>query len=280
MAQTNTFKFISKKEHFISRPSADLPWISRVAEEHWGQGFLHKRVPAGNAFIAYIQNGEGIFETENHIFKMGPGTVLYIAPDKNSILKTDNPRGIQLLIIIPNQHPALDIVDSIMGPENRLLSLNDPGSIEKFFYTLVSIAQKDFPEASNITGELLRALCELIMAEHSHAKNRQSVEFIRYSHCREYISQHYQELASVSEAASASDVSQAWMCRLFNKFEKMTPHQFLLKQKMNYALHEIQHGRSLSKIAEELGFSDQYSFSKTFKRVMGFNPSEAKLSIL
>jgi AraC-like DNA-binding protein len=64
------------------------------------------------------------------------------------------------------------------------------------------------------------------------------------------------------------------MCRLFNRYAGVPPHVYLLRLKMNLAAHLLQEsGRSVKDIAAELGFSDTYAFSKTFKRLLGMAPT-------
>ncbi|MCA1810097.1 MAG: helix-turn-helix transcriptional regulator [Lentisphaerae bacterium] len=81
----------------------------------------------------------------------------------------------------------------------------------------------------------------------------------------------------MSDLAQRFGTTHARLCRLFKRYADCPPHNYLLQRKMTHALNELQqHQRSVSEIATESGFADPYSFSKTFKRVMGYSPSQAR----
>ena len=68
--------------------------------------------------------------------------------------------------------------------------------------------------------------------------------------------------------------SQAYMVRLFKKHMGVTPHEYLLKRRLESAKLLLRHSTlSIKEIAERLVFSDQYHFSNYFKKCLGMSPS-------
>ena len=62
--------------------------------------------------------------------------------------------------------------------------------------------------------------------------------------------------------------------RLFRKFKGVTPGEFILQARVQAAGQMLRFSRlSVTQIAEQLGYSDIYAFSKQFHQRMGLTPS-------
>jgi len=59
----------------------------------------------------------------------------------------------------------------------------------------------------------------------------------------------------------------------------LTPYQFILKLRIEYALKLIQKNYPLSIVAVESGFFDQSHFIKEFKKIYGVTPLKFKEEI-
>ncbi|MBR7133768.1 MAG: helix-turn-helix transcriptional regulator [Clostridia bacterium] len=81
---------------------------------------------------------------------------------------------------------------------------------------------------------------------------------------------------SISEIAAKSGVSECYFRRLFQKYSGESPisfrQRFRIERAKQLLLSDEQY--TVSEIAQELGFSDIYHFSKTFKKYCGASPSK------
>ena len=94
-----------------------------------------------------------------------------------------------------------------------------------------------------------------------------------YMRCRQYIERNYLTTASISDAANACFVDQAYLSRLFKRFAEESPLKLLIRLKMSKAADLLGSGELLIKqVAEEVGYADPYHFSRVFKRVYGIPP--------
>ena len=125
-----------------------------------------------------------------------------------------------------------------------------------------------------MAGRILSLLLQFVVEEHAYDGAVQDPGARLYHRCREYMTGHYLTIQSVRDVAGHFGITHAWRCRLFRRFGDGTPHGFLLQRKMMHAAYELhQHARTVKEVAFELGFADPYSFSKSFKRIMGYSPS-------
>ena len=99
--------------------------------------------------------------------------------------------------------------------------------------------------------------------------------YATYRRCRDYIEENFACTSSLGEVAMACHVDAAYLCRLFQRFRRQSPSQYLQRLRMNLAADLLQHsGRMVKDIAAELGFSDPYNFSRSVKRAFGITPAK------
>jgi AraC-like DNA-binding protein len=85
---------------------------------------------------------------------------------------------------------------------------------------------------------------------------------------------HFRRLRALDEIAAERHVNNAYLCRLFRRYQHQSPYQFLLRLKLNFAASRLQTpGILIIQIAAELGFSDPFHFSRLFRSVHGLSPA-------
>ena len=94
-----------------------------------------------------------------------------------------------------------------------------------------------------------------------------------FERCRAHIEQHFLTLTTLQSTAAACHVDEAYLCRLFQRFQGETPYRFLQRLQMQWAAERLHDsGRLVREIASDLRI-DPFQFSRTFKRIHGVSPS-------
>lgn len=91
----------------------------------------------------------------------------------------------------------------------------------------------------------------------------------------EYIQAHLDEDISLSEIASELGMSQYYFCHLFKRSTGISPHQYLIQQRVERAKDLLKRSQlTITAIALECGFSNQSHFAKYFRKHTGMNPKK------
>lgn len=122
-------------------------------------------------------------------------------------------------------------------------------------------------------GIWLRALISEIRYQHSFEKDNPAMELVM-DICDE-LKAHPGRYRSIEEVPVERHYSREHLIRLFRKYKKATPHEYIIRNRINAAMKILEtSGASIGEVAEELGYGDRFSFSKQFKKITGLTPSE------
>ncbi len=89
----------------------------------------------------------------------------------------------------------------------------------------------------------------------------------------EFINDSLNEIISLDNLASNVKLSKYHFLRVFKKELGITPHQYILNQKIENAKNFISKGYSIIDAALEVGFNDQSHFNRNFKRFYDYSPT-------
>jgi len=123
---------------------------------------------------------------------------------------------------------------------------------------------------------LINALSYLIK-NYTHSRKKYEPLFndkIIVKNSIEYIKDSIETNLSLEELALNSKLSKYHFLRVFKKQMGLTPHQYILTQRVQKGKELVLKGARLSDIATTVGFSDQSHFIKSFKKIYGYKPSQ------
>jgi AraC family transcriptional regulator len=91
----------------------------------------------------------------------------------------------------------------------------------------------------------------------------------------DYIHETLDKNPSLADISAVVAMSPYHFCRSFKKSTGLTPHQYVMRERVRRAqLFLAEHRLSRVEIATALGFSDQSHFTRTFRSMVGVTPSQ------
>ena len=124
--------------------------------------------------------------------------------------------------------------------------------------------------------QILSFLYEIIAGE--NILNDRNIEICPNFHIRKaqlYIHQHLFLPFSLKDICHEMQISEEYLIRIFKKYLGTTPMRYLTDQKIETARNLLtETGMSIKEISWKLKFTDQYHFSRVFKKITGYCPSD------
>lgn len=88
-----------------------------------------------------------------------------------------------------------------------------------------------------------------------------------------FIDSNFTEIYSVDEIGARFGYDYSYISKAFKKCYGISPGKYLNSKKMEYGAELLKKGNSVKTVAEKLGYSTPYNFSRAFKTYFGMPPS-------
>jgi AraC-like DNA-binding protein len=90
----------------------------------------------------------------------------------------------------------------------------------------------------------------------------------------EYIRDNCTQLLKLEDICAAAQLSPSYLIRAFKQHYGMTPHAFVLNQRIQFARERLRRGKLIADVALEAGFADQAHFQRVFKQHLAATPGQ------
>lgn len=119
----------------------------------------------------------------------------------------------------------------------------------------------------------------LILAETYNREKKESVQE-QNSHVTRvirYMYKHLKEKLTLEDIAREVELSKSYINAIFQKYTQHSPMDFFINIKIKEACMLLRTtDLYICEVAQKIGYSDQYYFSRIFKKVVGISPKEYK----
>lgn len=88
----------------------------------------------------------------------------------------------------------------------------------------------------------------------------------------DYIQAYLDQDIKLTDLANTVGMSQYYFCRLFKQSMSMTPHQYVIRQRVERAKQLLRQDLLITDVAFECGFAHQSHLSRHFRRLVGVSP--------
>lgn len=89
-----------------------------------------------------------------------------------------------------------------------------------------------------------------------------------------HIREHCTETLRLDEICEAAGLSPSYLIRAFKQHYGMTPHAYLVNQRVQYAQQQLRQGRLIADVALLAGFADQAHLQRAFKQHLAATPGQ------
>jgi AraC-like DNA-binding protein len=181
------------------------------------------------------------------IFSYGPGIPQDIATDPRQTL-------VKYFVDFTGTR-ARDLLVEFAPAPGSVVQTTAPGEILAIFDDLIRCGLRPSPHRERLAALLLESLIVRIAESAIPRGAAHSRAFENYRRCRQVIEDGWPRLHSLEAIAAACHIDSAYLCRLFQRFDHLSPYQFLLRLKMTHAAAMLQSpGATVKEVAAALDF--------------------------
>ena len=229
-----------------------------------------------NFSIGLITKGECKLNIKNEKKLIKRNEIRIINPLETHFVENSNHWGYANLFI--EKEYIYNIASSITSQPFKHLTFNNKINDVKtinLFKKLINLDNLKYIESEEVLIELI----EIFIKKHSSVYIKKPKLDFNKKKILDYIYENYLEDIKLEDLEKIAGISKYYIIRVFKKHFLLTPYQFILKLRIEYALKLIQKNYPLSIVAVESGFFDQSHFIKEFKKIYGVTPLKFKEEI-
>ncbi|VEF11615.1 AraC family transcriptional regulator [Pseudomonas fluorescens] len=96
----------------------------------------------------------------------------------------------------------------------------------------------------------------------------------------DYIREHCTHVLRLEDICAEAQLSPSYLVRAFKQRYAMTPHAFLINQRIQFARGRLRDGHLIADVALEAGFADQAHFQRVFKQHLAATPGQYRATTI
>ncbi len=242
--------------------------------EHCGADYRIDRRDFPFHSIEFVARGRGTLALTGRTVSLYPGSVFTYGPGVGHVITTDAADPlVKYFVDFTGSSAGQALAEHNLGA-GTAIRVGAPDAVLRVFDDLITNGSAGTRQSPAICAKLVELLILKIAEGGLVEDSYRTAAFSTYQGCRAFIRDHFAQLRTLEEIAGACHVDEAYLCRLFQRFDSQSPYQYLTQLKMAEAARLLQRTDKLIKqVAFELGYGDPFHFSRAFKKVFGLSPA-------
>ncbi len=258
---------------FVNSCSENEPFaIESIGITYANANYHHYRPKSLNVTVfEYVISGSGHVKTSSGEFSpvAGDSYLLYAGEEHEYYSNQDDPWTkiwVNITGILPKEIlNAYGFCGSTLFPQLNISNFLDR------IHNIANQNEKDLQYINDSCFITFIKLCQFLRQYSLANKNSKIPDNI--NNLKNYIDSHLNEKISLEKCGKIAGLSVSQTIRCFSKFFGMAPYEYISQQRLETAKVLLTSSQlPVYEIASQLGFSDQYYFSKYFKKKIGKSP--------
>lgn len=207
--------------------------------------------------IHFVLSGEGSFTTPRGECKVKSGEAFLIKPGEITVYEADSnaPWEYIWLGFRGNLSDRFAILGDVFEYPRDITD-----DLEGAFAT-------ELGREEALTSVIFK-LAALLFSEHAGNDYQNQV--------KSYIDTHYMENITISDIAQTLSLNRKYLARIFKEKNGISMQEYLINKRLYEAKKLLLQGYTVEESSYMVGYSDQFGFSKAFKKRYGISPVRCK----
>lgn len=256
-----------------------LPLVVQMADDHDQEEKIRVGGMGAHGQITLCESGEGIFtDTNGRNYEIKKGDIFFFAPENpHSYTPVKKPWMVKYILFTGISLTDIFADLYIPGSGACLRKYGDLSRAEQLIRDIFDVYRSN-KKSRHVTASAYLYSLLVELAKHGNTENRGRGNIIRrIMPAIQFINANYNDTSLSSDTiAETVGMSHAHLCRLFKIAFEVTPHEYIVYQRIINSKHLLQARKDLTvqTIADMCGFNSAGYFIKVFKARVGMTPSE------
>lgn len=223
--------------------------------------------------VGIVEQGSSTILCEPLEFSLSPGTAVLIPPGTIHLCQPDDPERFRFKMIYIDPawlDTALGISPATLVPATSRLDKKTLDNIRAFLEGFsTGDAFLDETHALEFVGDLLTRHFNITWVEKGP-----DLPDDRMDRVKAVLDQGFSDDIQLDDLTDLAGMSKYTLVRQFKARYQITPHAYVVNQRINLAKDLLRKGTSVAQTAVTCGFFDQSHFIKAFKHFTGIRPTD------
>ncbi|WP_105614748.1 AraC family transcriptional regulator [Vallitalea okinawensis] len=238
----------------------------------------HYRRGVRNYYIIhYIVKGNGIYKVDNQTYQLHENQGFLITPNTLTEYKASEANPWEYNWVAFNGTKAKEFLDDVgLNQENPVFTYDKDMQLHDCMNALYD-SFNNYRSNSYHNKSLLYQFFYLLSAGKKHnpeEKNSKAYQQDYIEQSIQYIHQNFSRKLTIDEVAQYVGISRKYLYQLFSTHLNISPQKYLIVYRLNHACNLLEKtSLTITEVADSVGYSDGYLFSRMFKKYMNLSPS-------
>ena len=210
--------------------------------------------------LHFVISGKGTYTVNNTTYEITPGQAFLIKPDEITKYTADKDE--------PWTYTWVGFSADIPALNNLPYVIDDDDLRETFFNISQKFSTENQAYAIMKTWQVFNVLTKYFAESNSSSYTERAIDIVKTQ---------YMHDISVKSIAEQLNLDRSYFANVFKKDMGISPSQYIINFRMKKALQLLSSEKySISIIATSVGYSDLFTFSRSFKKFFGVPPQKYK----
>lgn len=221
--------------------------------------------------LLYVLSGKGTYSFGSQTFQMKPGQIYLVSNGcpHSAYSTTEDPAHIYSMRFGIYDHTGAYIPHYAKEP----FAIMVQSDIQAHTARLLHRMYRHFLDPGQHSLHACNTLMSQLLIDIAEASESTVTDTV-ISHITGYIIQQHGMDMDVASLSNKAGMSTKHFTRLFQKENGITPHRFIVRARINHAKFLLEDtSLNISEIAETMHYTDLFTFSRQFKKLVGLSPT-------
>lgn len=270
----NAKRFYRINNNCLLQPNQNYKVISGGIET-CSSGYEVSRSSFPYHIIEFIIKGHGNIVLKGKKWDLTLGNIFFYGPGIPHKIINYSKKALEKYFVNYVKTTDSCSLDEVFLTNSTVFHTSTPHALIQTFEEIFQYGLENTPWSDSICSRLVEILIFQIAQSALNNGETQTVAFRTFLSCRNFIGTNYTKYRTLESISKVCNITSAYLCRLFKKFDHQSPYQYLLCLQMNHAAGILlKDHKPIQEIAVIMGYDDPFHFSRTFKKIIGISPAE------